>query len=176
MTARSNNCARRSSSTPISGRPIGTWESVSSRSSGTQKLSPIYRKPWTFSEATQGQLPRQHRHLFGEEVARNYQDEMGNRYNIRIQGTRIKHTMGPVSIKRYDKFGLILRIETTVNDVSFFKHYRQVEHRNGSKEMKYAAMLKTIYMSARPAGTAGGGQPRYLEFLSALEDDSNGSN
>ena len=52
--------------------------------------------------------------------------------------------MGPVSLKRYDKFGLILRIETTVNDVSFFKHYRQVEHRNGSKEMKYADMLKTV--------------------------------
>src|SRR3984893_16222174 len=119
---------------------------------------------------------RQHRHLFGEEVARNYQDEMGNRYNIRIQGTRIKHTMGPVSIKRYDKFGLILRIETTVNDVSFFKHYRQVEHRNGSKEMKYAAMLKTIYSLPALRQLLVAANRRYLEFLSALEDDSNGSN
>ena len=75
----------------------------------------------------------------------NYQGEMGNRFNIRIEGTRIKHTMGPVSIKLYDKFGLILRIETTVNDVSFFKHYREVEHRDGTKEMKYADMQKTIY-------------------------------
>jgi hypothetical protein len=46
---------------------------------------------------------------------------MGNRFNIRIKGTRIKHTMGPVSIKLYDKFGLILRIEATVMDVSFFQ-------------------------------------------------------
>jgi hypothetical protein len=36
--------------------------------------------------------------------------------------------MGPVSIKLYDKFGVILRIETTVNDLTFFKHYREVEH------------------------------------------------
>jgi hypothetical protein len=41
--------------------------------------------------------------------------------NIRIEGKRIKHSMGP-SRSSYDKFGRILRIETTVNDVSFFKH------------------------------------------------------
>ena len=35
----------------------------------------------------------------------NYQDEIGNRFNTRIEGTRIKHTMGPVSIKMYDKSG-----------------------------------------------------------------------
>ena len=59
---------------------------------------------------------------------------MGNRFNIRIEGTRIKHTMGPVSLKLYDKFGLILRIETTVNDLTFFKHYREVEHRDGTRK------------------------------------------
>ena len=35
--------------------------------------------------------------------------EMGNRFHIRIEGTRIKHNMGPVSIKLYDKFGLAWR-------------------------------------------------------------------
>jgi hypothetical protein len=44
--------------------------------------------------------------------------------SIRIEGTRIKHPMKPVSLKHYDKFGLILPIETTVNDLTFFKHYR----------------------------------------------------
>ena len=53
-------------------------------------------------------------------VSTQYEGEMGNRFNIRIEGTRIKHTMGPVSLKLYDKFGLILRIETTVNDLTFF--------------------------------------------------------
>ena len=45
--------------------------------------------------------------------------ELGNRFNIRIEGTRIKHTMGPVSLKLYGKFGLIPRIETTVHDPAF---------------------------------------------------------
>ncbi|MGA2109403.1 MAG: hypothetical protein ABSH25_17395 [Syntrophorhabdales bacterium] len=43
---------------------------------------------------------------------------MGNNFETRIFGTRIKHHMGALSIKMYDKFGIILRIETTVNDVS----------------------------------------------------------
>ena len=51
--------------------------------------------------------------------------------------------MGPVSIELYNKFGLILRIETTVNDLTFFKHYREVEHRGGSRETEWASMQKT---------------------------------
>ena len=50
---------------------------------------------------------------------------MGNRYNVRIEGTRVRHSMGMASIKMYDQFGPILRIETTAQDVSFFKHYRE---------------------------------------------------
>ena len=37
----------------------------------------------------------------------NYQGEMGNNFNTRILGTRIKHQMGAVSIKMYDKFGIV---------------------------------------------------------------------
>ncbi len=59
---------------------------------------------------------------------------MGNRFNARIEGARIKHVMGPASVKLYDKFGIILRIETTTYDVSFFEHYRKVEHRDGTYE------------------------------------------
>jgi hypothetical protein len=37
---------------------------------------------------------RQHRHFLGKKLNGNYQDEMGNRYTIRIEGTGIKPTMG----------------------------------------------------------------------------------
>ena len=114
--------------------------------------------------------------FLGKKLHGNYQDEMGNRFNIRIEGTRIQHTMGPVAIKLYDKFGLILRIETTVNDVSFFKHYRQVEHRDGSQEMKYAAMQKTIYSLPALRELLLAANRRYLEFLSAMEDNTAGTN
>jgi hypothetical protein len=32
-----------------------------------------------------------------------------------LEGTRIKHYMGPAAIKMYDKFALVLRVETTRN-------------------------------------------------------------
>ena len=86
--------------------------------------------------------------FLGQKLHGHYQGEVGTRFNVRRWGTRLKHFMGPVSIKLYDKFGLILRIETTVNDVSFFSHYRAVRHRTGKREMRQAKMQKTIYSLA----------------------------
>ena len=83
--------------------------------------------------------------FLGRKLYGNYQGEMGNNFNTRIQGTRIKHHMGASSIKMYDKFGSILRIETTTNDVSEFKHYREVQLRSGDPVHKNAPMKKNIY-------------------------------
>jgi len=66
--------------------------------------------------------------FLGHKLDPRYQGEMGNNYNLRIEGSRIKHTMGSVSIKMYDKFSKILRIETTANNIIFFKHFREVVH------------------------------------------------
>ena len=110
----------------------------------------------------------------GKKLNGNYQDEMGNRYNVRIEGTRVRHTMGMTSIKMYDKFGQILRIETTANDISFFKHYREVEQRNGESVMKFAPMKKTIYSLGALREVLLAANHRYLEFLSAIDDPSNG--
>ena len=112
--------------------------------------------------------------FLGKKLSPQFEGEAGNRFNIRIEGTRIKHTMGPVSLKLYDKFGLILRIETTVNDLTFFKHYREVEHRDGNRETKWAAMQKTIYSLPALRELLQAANRRYLEFLSALEDPRNG--
>ena len=112
--------------------------------------------------------------FLGRKLHAQFEGEAGNRFNIRIEGTRIKHTMGPVSLKLYDKFSLILRIETTVNDLTFFKHYRQVEHRDGTKETKWASMQKTIYSLPALQELLGAANRRYLEFLSTIEDPRNG--
>jgi len=108
--------------------------------------------------------------FLGRKLSTQFEGEMGNRFNIRIEGTRIKHTMGLVSLKLYDKFGLILRIETTVNDLTFFKHYREVEHRDGSRETQWASMQKTIYSLPALRELLEAANRRYLEFLSAIED------
>lgn len=112
--------------------------------------------------------------FLGRKLSPLYQGEMGNRFNTRIEGTRIKHTMGPVAVKMYDKFGLILRIEVTVNDVSFFQHYRTVEQRDGSTVTKWAPMKKSIYSLPALRELLRAANRRYLEFLSTLDDPTAG--
>jgi len=74
----------------------------------------------------------------------------------------------------YDKFGQILRIETTAKDISFFKHYREAAQRNGESVMKFAPMQKTIYSLGALRETLHAANRRYLAFLSAIDDPSNG--
>ena len=112
--------------------------------------------------------------FLGKKLSPQLEGEAGHRYNIRIEGTRIKHTMGPVSLKLYDKFSWILRIETTVNDLTFFKHYREVEHRDGAQETQWASMPKTIYSLPALRERLEAANRRYVEFVSAIEDPRNG--
>lgn len=112
--------------------------------------------------------------FLGKKLSPQFEGEAGNRFDTRMEGTRIQHRMGPVSLKLYDKFSLILRIETTVHDLTFFKHYREVEHRDGAKETKWASMQKTIYSLPALRKLLEAANRRYLEFLSALEDPRNG--
>jgi hypothetical protein len=37
--------------------------------------------------------------FLGKKLVPQFEGEMGNRFNVRSEGTRIKHTMGPVSLK-----------------------------------------------------------------------------
>ena len=106
--------------------------------------------------------------FLGRKLNGNYQGEMGNRFNKRWIGTRIKHQMGPASVKMYDKFNLILRIETTVNNVSFFKHYRQVQHRDGTTTMRWAPMKKTIHSLPALRESLSAANQRYLKFISSI--------
>ena len=112
--------------------------------------------------------------FLGRKLDPRYQGEVGNDFDTRIQGTRIRHKMGPVSLKMYDKFGCILRIETVANDVSFFKHHRSVEHRDGSTEVKLAPVRRTLYSLGALPAILGACNRRYLEFLSSLDDDTAG--
>ena len=112
--------------------------------------------------------------FLSQKIHGNYEGEMGNNYNIRLEGSRIKHSMGPVSIKMYDKFQKILRIETTVNNVSFFKHYRTVEHRDGTTSQQQAPVKKNVFSLTTLTEIMLAANTRYLTFISAIEDNSVG--
>jgi hypothetical protein len=95
---------------------------------------------------------------------------VGNDFNTRIEGTRIRHSMGKSSIKMYDKFGRVLRIETSTYDVTFFKHYRSVEQRDGTIVEKIAPMKKAIYSLPILKCVLHDANRRYLDFISSFED------
>jgi hypothetical protein len=113
-------------------------------------------------------------HFLGKKMTPQLAQEIDSRLSTRIEGTCIKHRMGKNSVKMYDKFRRILRIETTTNDVSFFKHHRKVEHRDGETSRELAAVKKSIYSLIDLREILLGCNRRYLEFLSALDDFSAG--
>jgi len=100
----------------------------------------------------------------------NNTEEIGNDFQTRIQGTRVKHHMGPCSIKMYDKASIVLRIETTTNDPSWFNHYRTVAHRDGTTSHELAPLKKSIYSLHDLRQLAVAANRRYLAFLSSLDD------
>ncbi|MEN6577105.1 MAG: MarR family transcriptional regulator [Phycisphaerales bacterium] len=107
--------------------------------------------------------------FLGRKLHGAYTGEVTSSLNKRILGTRIKHSMGPTSIKLYDKFAQVLRVETTTNDVSFFKQYRQVQHRDGTCETQWTTMKKTIYSLAPLREVMVAANHRYLDLISSLE-------
>ena len=74
----------------------------------------------------------------------------------------------------YDKYGCVLRIETTINDVSFFKHHHKAEHRQGPPTRVLAPVKKTIYSLIDLREIMLGCNRRYLAHLAALDDFSAG--
>jgi len=108
--------------------------------------------------------------FLGRKLDRRYEGDLGNDFHTRIEGTRIKHHMGPASLKLYDKLGMMARVECTANDVGFFKHYREVEQKDGKHVMKVAPVKKSIYSLGALQELLAAANRRYLQFLSALDD------
>jgi hypothetical protein len=113
--------------------------------------------------------------FLGRQITAQLAQEVGSQHSTRIEGTCIKQRHGASSIKMYDKFGSVLRIETTTNDVSFFKHHRKVEHRRGPPTRGLAPVKKSIYSLIDLRDILFGCNRRYLEHLSALDDFSAGA-
>ncbi|MCP4824070.1 MAG: MarR family transcriptional regulator, partial [Shimia sp.] len=112
--------------------------------------------------------------FLGRKLTRACQDEVGNDFSTRIQGTRIRHHMGSANIKLYDKFGLIARVECTTNDVSFFKHHRWVEQRNGKRVFKLASLRKSIYSLRDLRQLMQAANARYFAFMACIDNPDAG--
>jgi hypothetical protein len=70
--------------------------------------------------------------FLGKRLPLSQDTQVHSHLGRRHAGLRLKHSFGPASVKLYNKPGGILRLEVTTYDVSFFRHYRTVEHRDGT--------------------------------------------
>jgi hypothetical protein len=138
----------------------------------SETLKPIYDN--IVETAMHTVTPDDIANFLGKRFSVLFEGEAGSRYNKRILGTRIKHQMGEVSVKVYDKFGSILRIEVTSNDVSKFKSFRDVNKRDGTVETKTAPVKKSIYSLFVLTQIFKNAIRRYLEFVSSFDDPSDG--
>jgi hypothetical protein len=112
--------------------------------------------------------------FLGRPLTSAYQGEIGNDFETRILGTRIKHHMAPAAIKLYDTFARLGRVECTANDVTFFKHHRTVEHRDGTDTFKLAPVRTSIYSLPVLRDRMNAATRRSLDFLAAIDDPAPG--
>jgi hypothetical protein len=99
---------------------------------------------------------------------------LGSDFHTRVEGTRVKPFLGPASLKLYDKRARVLRLECTVNDVTFFSHHRKVEPRDGPPTYEVAPLKNSIFSLRDLRGLRAAACARYLAWLSRLEDRSSG--
>jgi hypothetical protein len=138
----------------------------------TATLAPLYDQ--LIRQTVLNVKAEQVANFLGRHITPQLAQEIGSQFATRIEGTCVKHRFGKSSIKMYDKCGVVLRIETTTNDVSFFKHHRKVEHRQGPPTRELAPVKKSIYSLIDLREILLGCNRRYLAHLSALDDFSAG--
>ncbi len=138
----------------------------------TTTLAPLYDQ--LIRQTVLNVKAEQVANFLGRHITPQLAQEIGSQFSTRIEGTCVKHRFGKSSIKMYDKCGIVLRIETTTNDVSFFKHHRKVEHRQGPPTRELAPVKKSIYSLIDLREILLGCNRRYLAHLSALDDFSAG--
>jgi hypothetical protein len=110
-----------------------------------------------------GFLGRKWDRRFDGEVHTHYEDDRGF-------GTRLKHRMKSNWLKIYDKFGVILRVETVINSPKEFWVYRSRRHRDGSTSAGYFPMTKGVDSLVDYQAQALACNRRYLDALAVVED------
>ena len=136
ISSRPTNCIARWTATPRSAArcpmhsdspTIGArcrWNTPPTwRSDPPTTLGPLYGQ--LIRETVLSVKAEQVASFLGRQITPLLAQEIGSQPSTGIEGTCVKHRFGKCSIKMYDKCGVVLRIETTTNDVSTFKHHRR---------------------------------------------------
>ena len=115
--------------------------------------------------------PKKIFYYLGRKWHEHFNGEVQTRYkSVREPGACIKHFMKRNWLKMYDKLGLLIRVETVINQPGEFKVLRECQHRDGSKSMGWFAMCKGVGNMHHYQRHALACNQRYLEALAAVDD------
>jgi hypothetical protein len=107
----------------------------------------------------------------GRKWHERFDGEVQTRYkSVREPGACIKHFMKGNWLKMYDKLGLLLRVETVINQPGEFKVYRERQHRDGTTSMGWFPMCKGVGNLHHYQRHALASNQRYLNALAAVDD------
>lgn len=106
--------------------------------------------------------------FLGRKPHGNFRGEVRTHVGRRVEGVRVVHWMKANKLKMYDKAGVVLRIETTINNPNEFRVRRRAP---GQKEPTWQPLLKGVGWLWRYADVGGSANRRYLEALAVVEDD-----
>lgn len=97
-----------------------------------------------------------------------FQGEVVSDWKTRPEGTRVKHRLGGNSVKMYDKFAMVLRIETTIHQAEGLKVYRP---KGGDFEQKLAwqPLRRSVADLHRRCELSRATNEAYLEALAVVE-------
>jgi hypothetical protein len=112
--------------------------------------------------------------FLGRKLHGNFQGEvLTDCKKKRHPGVRIKHRVKGNWLKMYDKFGLILRVETVINQPREFS-VRRRRTRNGQRQTVSCPMNKGVANLPSYQRVARAANHRYLEALSVVDDPAAG--
>ena len=87
----------------------------------------------------------------------------------RVGGSRIKHRVQQNWLKMYDKAGLVLRIETVINNPGEFRVRKQVL-RDGKQRTEWVQLRKGVAYLFRYREVSLQANARYLDALAVVDD------
>lgn len=132
-------------------------------------LTGLYQKLIAFATLTF--TPKDILGFLGRKWDRRFDGEVQTEVKTdRLLGTRIKHRMTKNWLKMYDKFGLILRVETVINRPKEFSVYRTRHHRDGSTSQGWFPMNKDVGSLVHYQEQALACNRRYLDALAVVDD------
>jgi hypothetical protein len=136
-----------------------------------QALSELY--PQLISHSIQCFGAQEVMNFLGRKLSSQFQGEIVSDLSSfvcrRIGGCRIKHRVKQNWIKMYDKSGLVLRVETVINNPEEFRVRKGVT-RQGKHRMEWVPMRKGVAYLFRYQEVSMLANARYLSALAAVDD------